>query len=221
MSIPEKKNHLKQLKRKISEGIDEIPNRIRKDCAQELAPRIAHIINLSLKSTQIPRELKTAKVIPIYKEGEKSIFTNYRPISVLPTISKILKRCVYSQLVHHLESINMLSTQQFGFRKRRSTETAALPFTDEIHKVMDRVILTGALFIDLSKAFDTVSQSLILAKLPEYGVSGIEKSWLTDYLLDGQMKVNYWGTLSTSIPIYCGVPPRLYSGSTTLSPSLE
>ena len=71
---------------------------------------------------------------------------------------------------------------------------------------MDQGTVTGALFIDLSKAFNTVSHSSILAKLPEYGISGIEKSWLTDYLFDRQMKVNYLGTLSTSLPIYCGVP---------------
>ena len=158
------------------------------------------------KSAQIPKELKTAKVTPVYKDGKKSKYTNYRAISVLPTISKILERCVYSQLMHHLESKNLLSTQQFGFRKRRSTETAALLFTDEIHRAMDQGNLTGALFIDLSKAFDTVSHSSILAKLPEYGISGIEKSWFTDYIFDRQMKVNYLGTLSTSLPIYCGVP---------------
>ena len=217
MSIPEVKKHLKQLKRKKSEGIDEIPNRILKDCAQELAPPIAHIINLSLKSAQIPKELKTAEVTPVYKDGEKSKYTNYRPISVLPTISKILERCVYSQLMHHLESNNLLSTQQFGFRKRRSTETAPLLFTDEIHRAMDQENLTGALFIDLSKAFDTVSHSSILAKLPEYGISGIEKSWFTDYLFDRQMKVNYLGTLSTSLPIYCGVPKALFWGHFSFS----
>ena len=120
VSIPEVKKQLKQFKIKKSEGTDEIPNRILEDCAQELAPAIIHIINLSLKSAQIPEEFKTAKVTRDYKEGEKSKHTNYRLISVLPTISKILERCVYSQLMHHLKSNNLLSMQQFGFRKGRS-----------------------------------------------------------------------------------------------------
>ena len=120
VSVPEVKKHLKQLKRKKAEGIDEIPNCILRDCAHELAPPIAHIINFSLKSAQIAEDLKTAKITPIFKDGEKSKYTNYRPISVLRIISKILERCVNNQLIRHLELHN---TQQYGFRKKRSTES--------------------------------------------------------------------------------------------------
>ena len=203
--VPEVKKHLKQLKRKKAEGIDEIPNCILRDCADELAPPIAHIINLSLKSAQIAEDLKTAKITPIFKDGEKSKYANYRPISVLPTISKILERCVYNQLIRHVESHNILSSQQYGFRKKRSTEITTLLFLDEIHKAIDRGNLTGALFVDLSRAFDTVSHSPILDKLPALGISGNEKSWFTDYLFHRKMRVNYKGTLSTSTLIHCGV----------------
>ena len=147
MSVPEVKKHLKQLKRKKAEGIDEILNCILRDCAHELVPPIAHIINLSLKSAQIAEDLNTVKITPIFKDGEKSKYTNYRPISVLPIISKILERCVNNQLIRHLELHN---TQQYGFRKKRSTEIATVLFLDEIHKPMDRGNLTGALFVDLS-----------------------------------------------------------------------
>ena len=206
VSVPEVKKHLKELKRKKSEGIDEIPNCILKDCAHELAPQIAHIINLSLKSAQIPSDLKTAKITPIYKDGEKSQYTNYRPISVLPTISKILERCVYNQLIEHLESHDLISPQQFGFRKKRSTEMATVLFLDDIQKAMDSGKLTGAMFIDLSKAFDTVSHSSILDKLPKYGIVGLEKLWFTDYLFGRSMKVNYKGASSDTKSISCGVP---------------
>ena len=206
VSVPEVKKHLKQLKRKKAEGIDEIPNCILRDCAHELAPPIAHIINLSLKSAQIPEDLKTAKITPIFKDGEKSKYTNYRPISVLPTISKILERCVYNQFIRHLESHNLLSSQQYGFRKKRCTKIATVLFLDEIYKAMDRGNLTGTLFVDLSKAFDTVSHSSILDKFPAYGISGNEKAWFTDYLFHRKMRVNYKGTLSTPLQIHCGVP---------------
>ena len=176
MSVPAVKKHLKQLKRKKAEGNDEIPNCILRDCAHELAPRIAHIISLSLKSAQIPEDLKTAKITPIFKDSEKSKYTNYRPISVLPTISRILERCVYNQLILHLESHNLPSSQQYGFRKKRSTEIASVLFLDEIHKALDRGNLTGALSIGFSKAFDTISHSSILDKLPAYGISGNEKA---------------------------------------------
>ena len=178
VSVPEVKKHLKQLKRKKAEGIDEIHNSILRDCAHKLAPSIAHIINQSLKSAQIAEDLKTAKVTPIFKDGEKSKYTNYRPISVLPTISKILERCVYNQLIRHLESHNILSSQQHGLRKTRSTEIATVLFLDKIHKEMDRGSLTGALFVDPNKRFETVSNSSILGNLPAYGISGNEKRGL-------------------------------------------
>ena len=108
--------------------------------------------------------------------------------------------------MYQLESNNLLLMQQFGFRKGRSTETAAVLITDKIHEPMNLGNLTGVLFVDPSKIFDTVSHSSILDKLPEYGIIGNEKSWLTDYLFHRKMKVNYWGTLLTSQPIFCGAP---------------
>ena len=100
----------------------------------------------------------------------------------------------------------MLSSQQYSFCKKRSTEIATVLFFDEIHKAMDCGNLTCALFIDLSKAFDTVSHSSILDKLPAYGISGNQKVWFTDYLFHRKMRVNYKGTLSTPIRIHCDVP---------------
>ena len=190
MSVPEVKKHLNQLKRKKAEGTDEIPNCILRNCAHELVLLIAHIINLSLKSARISEDLKTSKKTPIFKDGEKSKYTNYRPISLLPTISKILERCIYNQLIRHLESHNILSLQQYGLRKTRSTEIATVLFLDEIHKEMDRGSLTIALFVDLNKGFETVSHSSILGKLPAYGISGNEKAWFTDYLFHRKMRVN-------------------------------
>ena len=122
MCLPEVKKQLKTLRRKKAVGTDEIPTCILKDCAHELAPAVAHLINLTLKTGLIPSELKAAEVIPIYKDSEKSQFTNYRPISVLSVISKILERCVYNKLIEDLEANSLLSSQQFGFRKKRSTE---------------------------------------------------------------------------------------------------
>ena len=205
VSVPVVKKHLKELKRKKSDGIDQIPACLLKDCAHELAPSIAHLINTILKTSIIPTGFKIGKVTPIYKSGDKNLFDNYRPITVLPIISKIVEKCVYQELTEYLESNNLLSKQQFGFRKGRSTETATTLFLDDIHKAMDKSQLTGAIFIDLSKAFDTISHSSILEKLPSYGI-GREKAFFTDYLFNRWQRVSYKSILSSSKPIFCGVP---------------
>ena len=132
---------------------------------------MAHIINRSLASGIVPTEFKCGKVVPIYKSGNQTDIDNYRPITILPAISKVLEKCVYSQTMSYLEQNNLLSNQQFGFRKNHSTELAATLFLDNIRK--DK--LCGAVFVDLCKAFDTISHSSIVCKLLEYGITGIEK----------------------------------------------
>ena len=94
----------------------------------------------------VPSDFKTARVVPVYKSGAHDNFDNYRPISVLPAISKILEKCVHSQLIEHLEKNNLLSQNQFGFCKYRSTELAVVWFTDQIRRSMDAGILTGAIY---------------------------------------------------------------------------
>ena len=179
VSVPVVRKHLKGLKRKKSDGIDQIPACLLKDCTNELAPPITCLINTILKTSKIPNG-KVGKVTPIYKSGEKSIFDNYHPVTVLPIISKILEKCVYQQLIEHIESNNLLSKHQFGFRKRRSTKSAATLFLDDIHKAMDNSRLTGTIFIDLSKVFDTISYNSILEKL----TTGREWSFFSDYLFN-------------------------------------
>ena len=171
---------LKEINSKKSAGPDQIPARLIKDCAYELAHPIAHLINVILKTSVIPSDFKIGRVSAIYKSGDKSQLNNYRPITVLPIISKIMERCVYNQLTDYLEKNNLLSPRQFGFRKGRSTELAATLFFDEVHKAMDKGQLTGTLFIDLSKAFDTVSHSALLNKLDKYGITDHEKAFFID-----------------------------------------
>ena len=141
----------------------------------------------------------------MYKSGSRKSFDNYRPISVLPILSKIFEKCVYRQLVNHLENNNLLSNFQFGFRSRRS-EIAATFFTDNIRSAMDEGKYTGAIYIDLSKAFDTISHSILLKTLHNYGISGRSNEWLADYLFCRSQQVSYLGTLSSPQSTFCGVP---------------
>ena len=106
----------------------------------------------------------------MHKSGSQSSLDNYRPISILPVISKIAEKLVYQQLIQYLESNKLLSKSQFGFRQNRSTEMATTIFTDDIRQYVDKGNLVGAVFIDLRKAFDTISHSLLLHKLQSYGI---------------------------------------------------
>ena len=131
---------------------------------------------------------------------------NYRPISVLTSFSKILELVVHEQVYEYLEVNHLLTPFQFGFRKNRSTQHAVSIFTDEIRRGMDNRKLTGAAFIDLSKAFDTVDHGCILSKLECYGIVDRELSWFESYLFDRKQYVVVNNGKSERNTVLCGVP---------------
>ena len=194
------------LKRSKSPGIDNIPPGTVKDAAKVIIHPLLHIINLSLATSTIPRDWKIARCVPIFKSGNTKEFDNYRPISVLPVFSKILERVVHNQLYEYLENNKFLSSQQFGFRRNRSTSSAVVYFTDIVRKNMDRGQLTGALFIDLRKAFDTVDHSTLISKLPLYGIEHAEQRWIQNYLTQRSQIACFEGELSQEENISYGVP---------------
>ena len=168
VSISEVERRLRTLKSTKSTGCDNLPPRLLKDSASNIASPLTHIINLSMQTGLFPSEWKSAKITPIHKSGSRSNFDNYRPISVLPAISKVMD---------FLNENRLLSKNQFGFRPKMSTELAAVKFIDEIRMSVDKGNLAGAVFIDLTKAFDTISHSKLLGKLPQYGITGVELDW--------------------------------------------
>ena len=121
-----------------------------KDCAENLAPVLSHIINLSLNSGTFPNLWKIAKVTPIYKSGIINAPENYRPISVLPILSKVAERAVQTQLLEFLENNNLIDVGQYGYRKMRSTEEAVIKLCDDIRYQANNGLLVGAVFVDLS-----------------------------------------------------------------------
>ena len=128
---------LKQLKRRKASGYDNIPPGLLKDAATVLSGPLAFIINLSMRTGTVPTDWKLAKVVPLHKGGTHEI-SNYRPISILPVLSKVMERCVHNQLISYLDSNKILSSKQFGYRKNRSTEIATLLLTNEIRKEVDK-----------------------------------------------------------------------------------
>ena len=197
---------LATLKRNKATGADGIPSNLLKDAASGISTPLAFIINLSLRTSSIPSDWKLAKVVPLHKKGDTSLESNYRPISILSVCSKILERAVHHQLIDFLEKEKLFSKNQYGYRKRRSTEDATIFLIDNIRKSIDKGNLVGALFVDLSKAFDTLSHAILLEKLRSYGIKGIAIDWFKDYLFNRKQFCEIDGVKSELIGIVCGVP---------------
>ena len=197
---------LRSLKRQKATGIDELPPGLLRDCAKGISKPICHIINLSIQTSTVPSIWKVAKISPVFKSGVSTLPENYRPISVLPVLYKLLEKAVHSKLMNFLEKGNLLSDSQYGFRNKRSTKMAATLLCDNIRRKIDIGEMVGTIYIDLSKAFDTIGHGILLQKLPAYGIRNKELSWFTDYLFNRKQIVEINNIRSISEPIYCGVP---------------
>ncbi|CAB4008026.1 Hypothetical predicted protein, partial [Paramuricea clavata] len=191
-------NELTTFKLSKATGLDGITARLLKDSGSVLAKPIAHIENLTITTGQIPSEWKEAKVIPVYKKGKRNDTDNYRPISVLPLISKVMERAIQLQLLNFIKENNILSTHQSGFRKQHSTETTVVSLVDKILDNMDKQKTTGAVFIDLKKAFDLVDLDCLLYKLEHYGIRGSSLHWFQNYLTTRSQRVKFGQDLSDS-----------------------
>ena len=163
-------------------GLDNTSARLLKCGAQSISHSITKLFNLSIRSRKFPGIWKCSKVSALFKSGDRTNATNYRPISILPTLSKILERVVHSQLHEYLNSTNLLSNNQFGFRSKSSTATALSSFADEVLLYMEKGHTSGAVFLDLTKAFDTVDHGILMTKLSSVGVSPSALEWFTSYL---------------------------------------
>ena len=117
-----------------------------------------------------PNQLKIAKVVPILKSGDDTLFTNYRPVSLLPSTSKVVERVIFNQLYTYFKTNKLFYESQYGFRKRHSTEFAALELVDKFLNMMDKGQVPLGIFLDLSKAFDTLGHKILIKKLEFYGV---------------------------------------------------
>ena len=180
---------IQSLPNKTSSGHDSISNELLKKLSPSIIDPLVIIFNKSLESGIFPEEMKKADVVPLYKSKAEYECTNYRPISLLLTISKLLEKLMYKRTYLFLEQTEQLYQSRYGFRKSHSCETAIMELVSSILKGRDEGFYTLGLFIDLSKAFDTLDHKILLDKLEKYGIRGIAKDWFESYLTNRQMRV--------------------------------
>ena len=208
-----------ELKSGNSCGFDGICSTVVKSVLPFIAEPLSYIFNLSFLTASVPLNLKVAKIIPIFKNGNKQEFSNYRPISILPCLSKILERLVHNRLSQFLSHHRILFDQQYGFRSKHSTDMALIELVDKITNAFSKKFSAIGVFIDLSKAFDTLDHSILLSKLNHYGTRGVPLQWFADYLSNRYQYTTVMSCDSNRQNIRHGVPqgsilgPQLFFAS--------
>lgn len=197
---------IKELDTRKSAGPDGITAAFVKTHHQIFSILLRDMFNECVESGYFPDFLKVAKVTPIHKAGSRKDVNNYRPISVLSVLSKILEKLLVDRLLHYLRDRHVLYDNQFGFRLGSSTLTAANELVDDIYEAMDTRRITGVLFLDLKKAFDTINHDMLLKKLEFYGVRGTCNALIKSYLSDRLQFVSVNGSRSSLSPVRVGVP---------------
>ena len=197
---------IKSLSSKNSSSHDGITSKLLKKLCPILIKPLTLIINQSLATGIFPNSLKIAKIISIHKKEKKHLVENYRPISILPTVSKVFERVVFNQIYDFFSKNNLFYPSQYGFRKKHSTEYAALETIDIIIQEMDKGNLPAAIFLDLSKAFDSLDHDILLHKLNYYGIRNSELNWFQNYLKNRFHYTEIAQTTSTKHILSKGVP---------------
>ena len=168
---------------------------------------LTKVLHFSIDSATFPDIFKCARIVPIYKgSGNVNEMSNYRPISILPAISKVLENHIHCNVYKYLTDRSLLYETQSGFRKHHSCQTALLRICDDLLQNIDNGRLSGVLFLDLSKAFDLVNHGILLKKLSLYGLQGKNLNWFKSYLSDRSQIVCHRGKTSESQKIMVGVP---------------
>lgn len=188
-------------------GHDGFPVTALKQHSDQLSKILASTFNDSVASGIYPEHLKEAIVHPIFKGGDPTQLSNYRPISVLPSMNKIFENLLSTRLTKFLNKHKFFYKMQYGFRKGSCTEVAVLDLVNDISEVIDQKRkVSGSIFLDLAKAFDTIDHELLLDKLSSYGIRGLVNDLLRSYLCNRRQKVSVNGNFSPEGYLNCGVP---------------
>ena len=185
-------------------GIDCIGPKVLKNCATALCTPVHHLFSVSLSTGRLPNEWRTHLIMPIFKAGDKCSVKNYRPISLLCTISKVLECLVFNHVAAFLA--DHMSVSQFGFLKGRSSQQQLLIMLNEVHANTRGKLCTDVVYLDFRKAFDSVSHSILLSKIQLMGITGLLLNWFRTYLDSRSQLVSVNGQHSCLLPVTSGVP---------------
>ena len=205
-SVQEIEREIKLLNPKKASGPDNIGAKVLKLCPHIFASNLSKIYNRSIEMGEYPAQLKLAKVIALFKKGDKLQPNNYRPISLLSCFNKIFEKILCRKLVKFLEFNKILFKYQYGFRKLYSTTLALVEFTDTITRYLDEGKYCISIFVDLTKAFDTVDHEILLHKLEHYGIRGHANNFFRSYLTNRLQYTVANDSASSTGKIECGVP---------------
>ena len=197
---------LNKMKTSHGSGHDGIASLYLKIALPVVGRSLCDLFNKSLFAGKFPEDWKIARIAPIFKSGAKDDRSNYRPISVLPFISRLFEKVIFNQFYEYLDANKSLYEHQSGFRLLHSVATALMASTNDWYLNIDKGKYTGLIYIDLKKAFDTVDHEILLKKLKMYGVTGLEHDWFTSYLDNRKQFCRVDGTSSDVKGINCGVP---------------
>lgn len=207
ITIQEVLKAIKYLKINKPVGSDGIPPKFYKLFADEIAPILVDIFNESLRQGKVPQRLKKTIIKSLYKgKGSKNMVTNYRPISIISATSKLFEHIMYIRLSRYLENSSLLSDHQYGYRKSRSTQSAVLHLTNNVKVSGDKKLLTGLVFIDFQKAFDSINHNLLIKKLQEVGVKDNNLSWFRSYFDKREFCVKNGSSMSHTRIMERGTP---------------
>ena len=187
-------------------GIDFLDSSTLKLIECHIIPALTHIINLSIRQHKFPSMWKQAKVIPLHKKGDTLNPKNYRPVAILPVLSKVLERVIFEQIVDHFNANGLFHPNHHGFRKDHNTCTALLQMQDGWSEAVDKGQYSGVCMLDMSAAFDTVNHPLLLQKMKFYGFDTGALQWVSSYLSERSQRVCIDGHMSSPLNINIGVP---------------
>ena len=197
---------ISKLPNKKSTGYDEISTETIKILSAVISPTLSLIINKCILNGTVPDEMNVSKIKPLFKKGDVTLLNNYRPISLLPCVSKIFERVLFNQLYEYFDRNDLLTQHQYGFRKNHSTEFAAMELIDRVANLLELGKIPFNLYIDLSKAFNVLNHDTLLSKLEFYGLNELTIKLIKNYLSNRSQFCQYYDASSDIVRTNIGVP---------------